>query len=689
MINLRKCFIFLESDEENIKNNKEKSQNATDIGAHELIIENAANPSPKYDDSINKIFQNLSLLNNLRQKSLHGSVKKTYKNRLTKNLNSSLLETSPLSSTPFTNKIRSKSIYKFSPIRMEGLGDSPNYVTVMEENEPNCSIKFVPNSIGNESKLSSNVGSPKTNCLHGNVSEGKRLSNPLFSSEDTNSKSTVEKINTDDVLVNKIGNDKIEISSIQLQTSEIEPFLGYSENTSKPANEIITEEKNDSLILPSVKVSKGKQKSKDSSNIGKSQCSHDSHHISEDEKKFSIEYSMPIQPFLGFSEVGVDNISSSEALFIDQQEKDQCNGLKDENNASHIEEHIDCTKKEFDKDSEQDTENEDSLSVSLSDESSKSSRSTADSHSFERESLYNTCSSEQSFKETIDEVIKDSVIILERMNTSLFQKYYARMPEHASSLNYQSDNSKSSQDFASFEDRDDDSSLLHSETNEFGQDDDVDIKDLEQPICPLNETTLNSDVNETIQEEQEDCRSFVTTRRRNERTNNSLIFVLNDSSDSNSSVEFDKTILSNKIYIENNGTDININNENTECIEVEDAKLDNTIIHIDNENYKETETNVEARNFVGASGDINGPEYIDRFDNNVSEIEPNIVLQPGKKWERSLSIYRRITMMNDPVNHSILDEEDLQYKGRKYRQSVIHTMEMQDKGDLFFYSETP
>lgn len=621
---------------------------------------------------------------------MHGSVKKTYRNRLTNNLNSSLLKTSPLSSTPFTNKIRSKSIYKFSPIRMEGLGNSPNYVTVMEENEPNCSIKFAHNSIGNESKLSSNVGSPKTIFLPGNVSEGKRLSNPLFSSEDTSSKSTAEKINTDEVLVNEIRNDKYEIGSIQLQTSEIEPFFGYSENTSKPANEIIIEEKNDSLILPSVKVSKSKQKSKDSSNIGKSQCSYDSHHISENENKLSIEYSMPIQPFLGFSNVCVDNNSSSEALFIDQQEKDQCNGLEDENNASHIEEHIDCTKKEFDKNSEQDTENEDSLSVSLSDESSKSGHSTADSHSFERESLYNTCSSEQSFKEDTDEVIKDPVIILERMNTSLFQKYYARMPEHASTLNDQSDSSKSTEDFASFEDRDDDSRLSHSETNEFGQDGDVDIKDLEQPICQLNETTLNSNVNETIQEEQEDYRSFVTTRRRNERTNNSLIFVLNDSTDDdNSSVEFDKTVLSNKIYLENNGSYVNINNESTEYIEVEDPKLDNTLTHIDNENYKKTETNIEARNIVGASGDINVHENIDKFDSHVSEIEPNIVLQPGKKWERSLSIYRRITMMNDPVNHSILDEEDLHFKGRKYRQSVIHTMEMQDKGNLFFYSKTP
>lgn len=60
-----------------------------------------------------------------------------------------------------------------------------------------------------------------------------------------------------------------------------------------------------------------------------------------------------------------------------------------------------------------------------------------------------------------------------------------------------------------------------------------------------------------------------------------------------------------------------------------------------------------------------------------TDIKPSIVLEPGKKWERSLSIYRRMTMMADKLNHSIL-EEPMQMKGRKYRQSVISTMEMQD-----------
>lgn len=565
---------------------------------------------------------------------------------------------------------------------MADLEDSPNYVTVMEDHEPNHNTEFMPKTIDNESKSIANVGSPKTNFLPDDVCEVKRLSNPLFSSEDTNSKSSVEKSSTDYVLNNESRTSKIQV---QLETSEIEPFLGYSKSTiTKAAAEIITEVKNDSLILPSVKLSKGKQKSKDCSSVGK----HLSSHVSNDENNLSIQFSMPIQPFLGFSEVDVDNNISSDSQSNDSQGNYQC--LKDENNASYIEENTNWNKKDLDKNLEQDTESEESLSISLPDDS-KIGHSPIDSHSFERESLYNTCNSEQSFKEDIDEVIKDSVIILERMNTSLFHKYYAKMPEYASNLNDKKDNSTSSKDFVSFQDSEEESDCLQSETNVFEEVGDVDIKgDIEQSVYDLSETTCNSEVNEAIQEELEECRSFVTTRRRNERTNNSSIFVLNGSLDSNSSAEFDKTVLSNnKIYLENNDSGINVNNKKTECvegkecIEVKDTMLDNTLNQIDNEKYKKTEANVTARSVVEISGDINMHENMDRFNDRASEIKPNIVLQPGKKWERSLSIYRRLTM-NDPVNHSLLDEEDLHSKGRKYRQSVIHTMDMQDKGYLLF-----
>lgn len=665
---------FSESDKDNSETSKDTSQNATDIGSHELIIESATNSSPKCDDSINKIFQNLSLLNNLQQKSSYGSVKKIFRNRLTKNFNSPLLKTSPLSSTPFTDKMRSKSIYQFSPIHMGDLEDSPNYVTVMEESELNLS--------DNEPKLLANAGSPNTHYLPDNISNVKKHSNLLFSFEDTNSKNSVVKRSNDNLPSNEIVTSKFPITQISLQpqNSEIEPFIGFSETTiAEAANEVITEEKNDSLILPSAKVSKGKQKSKDCSSVGKKQYAQDRHHISINENNPSIEQSMPVQPFLDVSKVDVGENLRADGLSNYNQDNYQYNDLEDHNNASSVTElTLDCINKELGENSKQGTESEGSLSVNLSDDSRYGHSA---SYSFERNSLYNTCNSEQSFEEDIAEVIKYPVVTLERMNTSLFNKYFPRMPEYASSLNDNSDSSKSSKDFGSFQNSYDNLHDVDCDTNEFEKDDNVDIKkDIEQSVYQLSETTLISEVSETIQDEEEECRSFVTTRRRNERTNSSTIFVLNDSSDSNSSAEFDKTVFSNKIDFHKDGSDVNIN-EKTECIEVMDTMLDN-------EKYKKTEANVRASRNVDVSGEQHVHENVDMLENDhVSEIKPNIVLQPGKKWERSLSIYRRMTMMNDPIHHSILDEEDLQLKGRKYRQSVMDTMELQDQGYLLFLTK--
>ncbi|CAH2255392.1 jg15425 [Pararge aegeria aegeria] len=75
-----------------------------------------------------------------------------------------------------------------------------------------------------------------------------------------------------------------------------------------------------------------------------------------------------------------------------------------------------------------------------------------------------------------------------------------------------------------------------------------------------------------------------------------------------------------------------------------------------------------------------GGKTCQNMDNDIStcNIKQGIVLEPGKRWERSLSIYRRVTTMGDQFDQSILDEEQINNKGRKYRQSVINTIEMQD-----------
>ncbi|XP_045769293.1 uncharacterized protein MAL13P1.304 isoform X3 [Maniola jurtina] len=89
----------------------------------------------------------------------------------------------------------------------------------------------------------------------------------------------------------------------------------------------------------------------------------------------------------------------------------------------------------------------------------------------------------------------------------------------------------------------------------------------------------------------------------------------------------------------------------------------------------------ESVNTKPAAQNLAPPECVNQsynIVNDMSEIKQGIVLEPGKRWERSLSIYRRVTTMGDHFDQTMLDDEQLTNKGRKYRQSVINTMEMQD-----------
>ncbi|XP_023948077.2 uncharacterized protein LOC112053041 [Bicyclus anynana] len=89
-----------------------------------------------------------------------------------------------------------------------------------------------------------------------------------------------------------------------------------------------------------------------------------------------------------------------------------------------------------------------------------------------------------------------------------------------------------------------------------------------------------------------------------------------------------------------------------------------------NENINSSAHRVPAQNFD------NQTSY--NIDDDKSELKPGIVLEPGKRWERSLSIFRRMTTLGGNLDQSVSEEEKISNKGRMYRQSVIHTMEIQD-----------
>ncbi|KAI5633420.1 haspin like kinase domain-containing protein [Phthorimaea operculella] len=755
------------SDKENTSNNHGLSiQNTTDIKSHELIVEKEAKPTPQFDESINNIVKKLSLINNINGRG-SGSLKKTFKyknNRLTKNYHSPATKTSPLSSTPYTQRNGGKSIYKFSPIPMGDLDDSPNYVTIADDddNEINKSVVFVPKNISNALKRSQDKNSPIPSLEYGSKCKGN--SDPLFSS-DANSHENLKKDDDSSGKVSINNAEDVNPNSIQLsslQISEVEPFFGFSEETIAKVNKSLIPEnegKDDSIIISTAKVSKCSQKSKalsTESNETKSGS------FGKENKNLSvIEYSIPPEPFFGFTKqsdsiinisatddslpskpfLGFTEIESHIETVDDAGHLSQHSELDEGQNESivsknesvvndtieQVPEHsetetnsvgdeVDTTKlpKTTAKSSitlDSDDDDEDQVSQmenitkefnsSLSSFSSKSedinscNNKTSEGHSDydEKESLYDTCNSDVSISE--EDSKKEPIVALEKMDIALFEKYYKKMPVHYSKkpvvalerLNidlfkkYHKDNPKNidgegnnsegelsegvSESYASLEDSD--------------YNVDEDIEQNSQSTNAENDITTESDLDcssqgttssENRQSIGDRCVSFVTTRRRNEPANDSNVFVLDDSQDS-SSIECDKTVLSNKKDSLINPVETNVDTEQTTTEVPDEANDTNKLDSRSPEprlSYVTTRKSSLCRRSAHPKIDTS----------TTTDIKPAIILQPGKKWERSLSIYRRMTM-NDHFEHSILEDEDLRAKGRKYRQSVIETMEMQDR----------
>lgn len=81
------------------------------------------------------------------------------------------------------------------------------------------------------------------------------------------------------------------------------------------------------------------------------------------------------------------------------------------------------------------------------------------------------------------------------------------------------------------------------------------------------------------------------------------------------------------------------------------------------------------------------------YNNDEFSSRPSIVLEPGKRWERSLRILRNLNRSNmtlddtvDSCNATI--QENLHPKGRKYTESVAHLIELQSKDGIYFLSDS-
>ncbi|XP_047990273.1 uncharacterized protein LOC125229469 [Leguminivora glycinivorella] len=611
-----------ETDKENETSNI--STNITDIGAHKLIVEKDISNTPKFqDESINKIVQNLSIFNNINNLNASGSpvisfnkhvTRKRTKPSSTQQLQSTVLEKSVLSSTPFKNIRTATSIYKLSPISRLTCDTSPNCGTIVEENlladdlKSPCSKRPVPNIFNVDKSDVLDISVIENNKTEKEINENK---------EEKEEQRKVESLDCVSVLSDSLNESDMRNSLDASKPSEV--FLGFScinnevDKLKQLYNEIIDISKLDDSMNVNTSIS-----------MNNSQCD------------LSLGGSKPCEPFFGFSVCEQnDNRGNSRQTLDKSTETDQSE-----------------------------------ISVSVD--------------SRENASLYDTCSSDNENNDGAElskEPDKEPIINLTKMNDSVFYKYYNKMSTNVSDNSGNEDiveqKSRGSQKH-SLSNNDIDEKCEIFDSDDFSNPDQnlkatCDNSEPDEDSVSPQETDNESDISsfddlESNSNDDGEVRCFVNTRRKVTINSNSIKLSSNDSSSISS--ECNMTVLSRSKAIVSSPKNIE-QDEKEDYIENDENNVDE--INLDSDEIEETKDEVR-QSFVTTR------KSSTRFsvfpDSPVDK--PAIVLHPGKKWERSLSIYRRMTMMTDHFDKSILEEEPLKCKGRKYRESVINTMEMQE-----------
>ncbi|XP_026489830.2 uncharacterized protein LOC113396201 isoform X2 [Vanessa tameamea] len=639
------------------------TQNTSDVLSHKLLIEKEYEKSLHCDESIAEIVNNLSLF-----KESKDNISTSPRGLSTKSRHSCRVEiaqNSPLCSTPFLEKYRGKSIYNFSPISIN-LNDSPNSNNITEEhlgkNKEDSSVILVKEEVVPEFEKVEEIKQYTFNA-----NKQKSINDNNVPHELPSSQLAKTTFNTP-----KTSHNSLAEQNYILESTELEPFLGFS-NSEIP----------NSMKLKSIS----------------SKCN-------QFEKDISIT-NPPIE---------VGNNSSSSL----NETKIETSSVREIGNNTSTE---------------------------------QISPSNSNLESDENRSLYDTCNSDE-FDDDEETYNKQAVVIIERLNDSIFKKYYDKMQFFSDHSINETNTSLSDDPFS------DEYASLDENKSESDNDISKWKKNLQEDSLnkEMDEQGLDSDnSSDSNKPEEEVFMSFVTTRRRNEVTNDSFIFSLDNSMTSGSSGDIDKTVLSknnviecvqdnDETLMENGPVETNVEFQNvpsnnltakdeidviekyTETEFIHSPKAKNNCISITNGSVSrptfktrkssnsttikprvslKTNVNIDSglidkKIMTRRSSRLNRgsfdirksslkPESIspknrtgtrsrDLTLSNATMIDPKqgIVLQPGKRWERSLSIYRRMTTMADHFDHSILDDEPLNTKGRKYRQSVISTMEMQD-----------
>ncbi|XP_045498862.1 dentin sialophosphoprotein [Colias croceus] len=558
--------------------------NQSDIKSYKLHIEKELNSSKSCNDSIEDIDGNLSMFNNPdfeKDKLLSFTP-----NRKISQLRSSEVGTSPFCSTPFHEKYRGKSIYKYSPIT---INSNHNLTNIIENRTSDVYENIEQNNRSTPVRHVSKEINAAVDGLKHLKSDDPCIAVIDFSKNDSNvTKSKEGEI----IATNSLETSQPQDASV-LQVSENDKFLGFS-NVNKTAEmEVLNKYKeiNDQLTM---------------------NCSMT---YTDDE--------LPSEPFLGFS-----------------------------NDKQNIENEMETITSNSDLDNTQKAESG---------------------------SLYDTCSENESI-ENNTVTNKEPIVKIQRLSQSILEKYLNK--NQKSDAEFDFNDSISTDNYASFTS---DTTNKSSEINE-----DRDSFDSSPENCTVSENR-DSETFTDSDDTKDVTVNFVTTRRRNEMTNDSFFFTLDNSISciNNLGVD-DEATIADKKEPEDTGNVISTISEKdntiTETLSSNDDEpgASNTITRrtkVPQSPRSSITVRKSNRPDTSCRPSITTRQSIRLTSNmslNTSEIKHPIVLQPGKKWQRSLSIYRRMTTMVDGTDYSMLDIEPLENKGRKYRQSVIATIELQD-----------
>ncbi|CAH0720203.1 unnamed protein product, partial [Brenthis ino] len=649
----------IDSDKENSNEMINDTENVSDILSHKLEIEKENKSNPKYiDESIDNIVKNIALFN-------ESKVNKTPRySQAIKNIHSiEGIQGSPLCSTPFHEKYRGKSIYNFSPITIN-LNDSPKVLTVPEVNECLEVHRMFEENSYVENQI--NLSLDKNNTNH---SVHNEVSSPILQNK-TNmtifKKALISKHN-----VFTENTEPIEISS--LQTTELEPFLGFSsvpqvseallDKYKEIENNVLINKEPDVVSMNlnlnySTDVNKDvdinyieNENSMNLNTVENSTTSLDDNESDydtcDDEYEENSENSKKQEPIVVVDRLNdsvfqryynkmaeccenngslLDFSNNDDYASINESESSSSNKLSSVTDEEH-----DYSQSDGEEESEENIENMDSDNNSEPDKpeedtcvsfvtTRRRNGVTNDSFLLHLDSSI-TSGSSTDFDKTVV-TCRASINRQSQLNMLTDTEIDAPLENNAHHTNMSPHKTKA----------------LVQETN-----------------CDITETNLS------ISKPTNNCKSNRYSNVTRPSLKPKKLSTSPMESNRKSAIASLSSSVENKVIMTRRSCRLNRESAQSNLPVNNNETL---FIKTDNDN-EITENSCAMGNFKMSTCEVNG-----------------IVLQPGKRWERSLSIYRRMTTMADHFDLSILDSEPLNIKGRKYRQSVISTMEMQDTKGL-------